>query len=138
MTKQIAIQSENISYLAEEIKAILSQARDSATITMISAKYMVGDAVFTSPLYKKNAKGQLDLYESIARETGMRPDTISDCVKFYREYPEKNPKQLAEKLYLEHGSWRNIRLVLYGGVSNSIRSGLMCRHCPIHYPELCP
>ena len=130
MKKLLTISDENISHLAEDIKAIISQARDAATMGMIAAKYMIGEAVATSPLYKKHGKNQSEFYEAIGREADMKSDTIADCVKLYEEYPKKNAKELAEKLYLEHGAWRNIRLALYGVVPNTVRNNeKKCDHC---------
>ena len=140
MTKEITIQDENISYLAEEIKSIISQARDAATMGMIAAKYMVGEAIVGNPLYKKYAKSQAEFYQAITQEIGVKSDTLADCVRLYEEYPKKNPKKLSEKLYLEHGAWRNVRLSLYGGSvdeRNLQRSEQpICRHCPKHCPKV--
>ena len=130
MSNKLIIQDENIGHLAEEIRAIVSQARDAATIEMISAKYQVGEAIATSPLFKKYARTQGELYEVVAQEAGMRPDTITDCVKLYEKYPKEKPKELAEMLYEEHGAWRNVRLALYGEILTRSEQP-KCRHCEL-------
>ena len=136
MTTAIAtIDQEKLSHLAEEIKSIVSTSRDNVTIEMIAAKYMIGETIVASELYKKHAKSQSSLYEAIEELTRMRPATLSECAKLYETYPDKKPKQIADRLYTEHGAWRNVRLALYGDVSDASETSQKrseCKHCPIH------
>ena len=137
MTTALTISDqEKLGHLAEEIKSILSQARQLATMQMIAAKYMIGGAISTHELYKKHAKNQSALYESIEEQTSMRPSTLAECVKLYESYPKKDPEMLAEKLFLEHGAWRNIRAMLYGEVvsasGGNIERSNCNRKCPRH------
>ena len=134
MTTAITVHDEErIGHLAEEIQSILSVAYEASARCMIAAKYMVGEAVATNALYRKYAKTQGTLYGEIFKQTSVRVETLADCVKLYETHPRKNPKQLADKLYIEHGSWRNVRLALYGGDSNAVRKveRSECRHCKL-------
>lgn len=135
MPREIETQDqEQLSHLSEDIKAIISNARESVTIEMIAAKYLVGEAIATSVLYAKHAKTQPALYADIEDQTGIKTSTLVDCVKLYEAYPRKKAKSIADELFTQFGAWRNVRKALYGGDPNAVRTDdePRCKHCPIH------
>ena len=136
MIKTLTItDQEKLSYLAEQIKSIVQHTRDGVTVSMIAAKYQIGEEIVTSQLYKKYTKTQSNLFESVSNQTSMKVPTLMQCVKLYETYPKKDPDVLAVELFKEHGAWRNVRLALYGGESTAVETTekeAKCKNCPIH------
>ena len=128
--------SEKLSYLIEQIKAIIQNARDGVTISLMATKHQIGEEIVTSKLYKKYAKTQSDFFESVSNQTGMKAPTLAECVKLYEAYPNRDPNELAGELFKQHGSWRNARLELWGDVpadGRNIEERPKCnKKCPIH------
>jgi len=135
MIKELTVtDSEKLGHLADEIKAIVGEARERATIEMVAAKHMIGQAIVESPLYKKNAKSQGELYSAIEDLIGVKHTTLSDCVWFYEQYSGSDARKLAGDLYEEHGSWRNIRALRNGVSTTGANNEPQCKHCPKHCP----
>lgn len=128
MKKEIINYHDNLYQLNDEILSIIKRAHENATITMIEAKYLIGEAIVTNGIYKKHSKSQTKLFQSIEIETGVRVDTLGDCVKLYEKYPQKKADEIASELYTEHGAWRHIRAVLYGGEKEQRSEVNTCRH----------
>lgn len=132
MSKELA--KTELDYLAEEIKGIVTHAREAATLEMITMKHAIGKEISESAVYKKYSKDQGDLLEQLSELTGIRKDGLYDCVKFYEAYPKGKSKEIADKVYTKLGTWRAIRGSLYGEVSDvsETTERSKCKHCPIH------
>lgn len=137
MSKALAVpEKEQIGLLAEEIKSLVTLTRDEVTERMIAMKYQIGQLIVEHPLYRKFTKANSAIFAEVAGQAGVREQGLRDCVKFYETYPDEKPQKIAERLFQEHGSWRETRKALYGGDSNVFESSEgqrpACKHCPLH------
>ena len=140
LKKQLEItEEEKLGHLAEELLAIVRIFHDVARVEMFATKYRMGEAIASSPLYKKFGKNQGKLITELSGRTEIKPDTLNDCVKFYSEYPNQPAMEVAQKAFKEFGTWREARKALYGGGENrtcSEERETKCRHCSIHCPKM--
>ena len=87
ITKEIT-QEERFDYLAEGVKAILSEGTISAKITALEAKHKAGKEIIEDTLYKKWQKGSGDLIKEIAKRIERPKSDIYFYVKMYEMFPQ--------------------------------------------------
>lgn len=84
---QLAIsEKEKLENLAEEVKAILTEAVFSARMTLLEAKHLVGKTIAENPLYQKSKKGSGRLVKEVAQKIGRSEQDLYLCIKFYERF----------------------------------------------------
>jgi len=69
--------------LVDEIQAIRVERGYNARSELVTAKYEIGRAVITSPLYSRYTKGVGELIRKIGEDVGLQWRSIYDCCRFY-------------------------------------------------------
>ena len=128
-TRAISIpEREQISHLCDDIGAIVSVGRQEVRKIGNKLKWLVGEAVVTSPLYKKYSKGQGGLIRTLAEQLNVAEKSLRDWVRFSEAFP-------AGKYDLD-APWGKIRAALPAPKGEEQQSTVViCRHCPKHCPE---
>ena len=113
MSQAIEIsEKEKLENLAEEIRAILTEAVFSARMTLLEAKHLAGKVIMESLLYKKWGKGSGKLVEEIAGKIGRSTQELYLCCQFYQKFPVVS--QVVETLKGKKNDirWSDVRKLL--------------------------
>ena len=81
-------EKEKLENLAEEIKAILTEAVFSARLTLLEAKHLAGKTIMENPLYQKWGKKSGKLIKELAQIIGRSERDIYLCCQFYEKFPK--------------------------------------------------
>ena len=69
--------------LVQEIEAIRVERGYNARSELVNAKYEIGRAIITSPLYSRYTKGVGELIRKVGSDVGLQWRSIYDCCRFY-------------------------------------------------------
>ena len=126
-TKSVTIpEREQVNNLCDELDSIIGVTRQEARKLANKSKWMLGEAIVDSPLYKKFSKGQSRLVELIASYFGYSDQTVYLWIRFYEAFP-------SGKCDFET-PWRKIVAELTDGKEEKKEVVQACRHCPKHCP----
>lgn len=122
-------EQEQLNNLAEEVDAIISQNGQMLRESVLIAKREVGEAIVSSPLYKKYSKGAGSLVEHLALKMNKSTADLYFCVRFYEKFPSGIPEELAA------APIHKVKLLLGGGDDLPVEKQPTCRKCKLHCPK---
>jgi len=116
---------EQIDYLCDDLGDIVSVGRQEARKIANKLKWLVGEAIVTSPLYKKYSKGQGGLIKTIAAKMGYGEKNLYEWVHFYERFHDGK--------YDLDAPWSKIRAALPAPKDESENKPVeVCKKCPLH------